>query len=124
MKQINHLIIQAAKKKMIYTQHAIDEMNSEDEMITVDEVRSVIYHGEIIEDYRSQGDHIVSQYKEVCDCANKILNNRQLECFNMYYVDQLKLEEIGKKLNITKQAVSLHVKKGIIEVQRWMLKQD
>ena len=51
MKQINHLIIQAAKKKMIYTQHAIDEMNSEDEMITVDEVRSVIYHGEIIEDY-------------------------------------------------------------------------
>lgn len=51
MKQINPLIIQAAKKKMIYTQHAIDEMNSEDEMITVDEVRSVIYHGEIIEDY-------------------------------------------------------------------------
>lgn len=51
MKQINPLIIQAAKKKIIYTQHAIDEMNSEDEMITVDEIISVIYHGEIIEDY-------------------------------------------------------------------------
>lgn len=44
-------IIQAAGKKIIYSAHALDEMNAEDEMITVEEVRQVVLSGEIIEDY-------------------------------------------------------------------------
>jgi len=45
------LIRQSAEKKIIFTLHALDEMNAEDEIITTDEVRSVIFNGEIIEDY-------------------------------------------------------------------------
>jgi len=31
--------------------HALEEMNAEDEMITIDEIRHVVFQGEIIEDY-------------------------------------------------------------------------
>lgn len=41
----------AASIKILYTLHAIDEMNVEDELISKDEVREVIFEGEIIEDY-------------------------------------------------------------------------
>ncbi len=44
-------IRQSAKKKIIFTLHALDEMNAEDELITTDEVRYVVFSGEIIEDY-------------------------------------------------------------------------
>ena len=42
---------EAARQKIIYTLHALDEMNSESELITVEDVRSVIFAGEIIEEY-------------------------------------------------------------------------
>lgn len=45
------ILRQTAEKRIIYTLHALDEMNSEDELITKDEVRSVVFDGEIIEDY-------------------------------------------------------------------------
>lgn len=45
------IVKQSAEKKIIYTTHALDEMNAEDEMITTDEVRYVVFSGEIIEDY-------------------------------------------------------------------------
>ena len=41
----------AAEKKIIYTEHALDEMNAEEELISKDEVRQVIFEGEIVEDY-------------------------------------------------------------------------
>ncbi len=41
----------AAEKKVIYTEHALDEMNAEEELISKDEVRQVIFEGEIVEDY-------------------------------------------------------------------------
>ena len=44
-------IKQSAKKKILYTHHALDEMNAEDEMITTEEVRHVVFNGEIIEEY-------------------------------------------------------------------------
>lgn len=44
-------IKQSANKKIIYTIHALDEMNAEDEMITTKEVKHIIINGEIIEDY-------------------------------------------------------------------------
>ncbi|MBI4653438.1 MAG: DUF4258 domain-containing protein [Nitrospirae bacterium] len=44
-------IRRAATKRIIYTAHAVDEMNAEDELISVEEVRQVVFNGEIIEDY-------------------------------------------------------------------------
>lgn len=44
-------IRKSAEQKIIYTLHAVDEMNAEEDMITADEVQDVICHGEIIEDY-------------------------------------------------------------------------
>jgi hypothetical protein len=41
----------AARKHILYLPHAIDQMNASDEMITTEEVRAVIFDGEIIEDY-------------------------------------------------------------------------
>ncbi len=44
-------IIQAASGQIIYSAHAVDEMNAEDELITTAEVRHIVFHGEIIEAY-------------------------------------------------------------------------
>jgi hypothetical protein len=41
----------AARKRVLYLPHAIDQMNAPDELITTEEVRTVIFAGEIIEDY-------------------------------------------------------------------------
>lgn len=41
----------ATGERIIYTEHALDEMNTEEEMISKDEVRQVIFEGDIIEDY-------------------------------------------------------------------------
>lgn len=40
-----------AKKRIIYTEHAVDEMNTEEEIISTKEVSQVIFQGEVIEDY-------------------------------------------------------------------------
>ena len=45
------LIKKSAEKKIIYSLHALDEMLDETEMIRKDEVRDVIFSGEIIENY-------------------------------------------------------------------------
>jgi len=44
-------IKQAALKKILFTMHAMDEMNSPDDMISTDEVREALFQGEIIEEY-------------------------------------------------------------------------
>ena len=44
-------IKRVAINKIIYTAHAVDEMNAEEELITVEDVRQVVLNGEIIEDY-------------------------------------------------------------------------
>lgn len=40
-----------AKKRIFYTGHAIEEMNLEKEVISPEEVREVLFGGDIIEDY-------------------------------------------------------------------------
>jgi hypothetical protein len=49
--EFRNSIRQAAKKKIMYTNHALDEMNSEEKVITTEEIRGVILNGEMIEDY-------------------------------------------------------------------------
>jgi hypothetical protein len=41
----------AARKRILYIEHALNEMNAEEEIISCDEIREVIFKGEIIEDY-------------------------------------------------------------------------
>ena len=42
---------EAAAKRILFLPHAVSQMNSPDRMISVQEVRSVIFQGEMIEDY-------------------------------------------------------------------------
>jgi hypothetical protein len=42
---------EAARKRRLYLPHAVRQMERPDRMITIAEVRDVIEHGEIIEDY-------------------------------------------------------------------------
>lgn len=51
MKEFRNSIISAANKRILYSIHALDEMNAESELISKDEVRDVLSNGEIIEDY-------------------------------------------------------------------------
>lgn len=51
MEQFLEKIRRVARKKIIYTEHALDEMNAEEEIISCDEIRDAIFKGEIIEDY-------------------------------------------------------------------------
>ncbi len=44
-------IDRAASFRIIFTAHALEEMNNEDRIITVEEVKRVVHHGEIIENY-------------------------------------------------------------------------
>jgi RNA polymerase sigma factor (sigma-70 family) len=62
---------------------------------------------------KSSGNNMENSFKEVMCYAKKRLSPRQYECLRLYYQEDLTLDEIGKTLNITKQAVSLSVKKGI-----------
>lgn len=41
----------AAEQRILYLPHALDEMNAPAELMTPDDVRAVIFAGDIIEDY-------------------------------------------------------------------------
>ncbi len=51
MDDFKKTIIEASEKKVLYTLHALQQMNKPDRMISKDEVKTVVKHGEIIEDY-------------------------------------------------------------------------
>lgn len=51
MKGFLEEVRKAAKKHIFYTEHSLEEMNAEGELISADEVREVVFKGEIIEDY-------------------------------------------------------------------------
>ena len=44
-------IIAAAKMKILFLPHAVKQMARADRMITVEEIRSAVFNGEIIEQY-------------------------------------------------------------------------
>ena len=51
MRRFLEEIKKAAEKRIVYTEHALNEMNAEEEIISIDEIRQVIFKGDIIEDY-------------------------------------------------------------------------
>ncbi len=48
---IREKVSEACKKKILFTTHALNQMNSPERMISKEDVRNVITKGEIIEDY-------------------------------------------------------------------------
>jgi len=44
-------VLMAAKKKILFLPHAIRQISRPDRMISTDEVRDAIVHGEVIEEY-------------------------------------------------------------------------
>ena len=62
---------------------------------------------------KSSGNNMENSFKEVMCYAKKRLSTRQYDCLRLYYQEDLNLEEIGRTLNVTKQAVSLSIRKGI-----------
>src|SRR3989338_6598764 len=44
-------ILVSVKKRVLFTLHALDQMNKPERLITQDEVKKVVLRGEIIEDY-------------------------------------------------------------------------
>ncbi|MBF0264426.1 MAG: DUF4258 domain-containing protein [Gammaproteobacteria bacterium] len=68
---MNSKIINSANKKILFLPHAIKQLSHPDRMITTDEIRESIYHGEIIEEYHDdpRGEsylllHILSKQEE------------------------------------------------------------
>jgi hypothetical protein len=44
-------IVEAARKRILYLPHAIQQMSRPDRMISTSEVEETIWHGEVIEEY-------------------------------------------------------------------------
>lgn len=51
MDDFRKTIIDAVEKKILYTLHALHQINEPERMISKDEIRDVLKYGEIIEDY-------------------------------------------------------------------------
>jgi RNA polymerase sigma factor (sigma-70 family) len=50
--------------------------------------------------------------------SNNILSCRQVECLRLYYIEDLTFSEIGKKFNITREAVRQNIKKSLEKIRQ------
>ena len=82
-----------------------------DYVVSCDKDKNVVL-SDILEN-KSSGNNMADSFHQVMEYAKKRLSPRQYECLRLYYQEDLNLEEIGRMLNVTKQAVSLSIKKGI-----------
>jgi len=80
---------------------------------------SEIVLGDIIVSPENMENTIIKreQFNYVMTKAKNVLSPRQLECFTLYYQNSITMEEIGNKLNLTKQAVSFHIKNALSKVK-------
>ena len=62
-----------------------------------------------IEDKKSTN-HIQKSFEEVLNVAKNKLTETQFKCISMYYCENTTMQDVGNKLGITKQMVSLHIK--------------
>jgi len=51
MRDISEQVKKAAAKHILFLPHALNQMNAPERMISAQEIRAVISHGEVIEDY-------------------------------------------------------------------------
>jgi RNA polymerase sigma factor (sigma-70 family) len=66
--------------------------------------------GDIIEDKK---EHKHFDLSPIISIAQETLTPRQFDCVKRYYLEEMTMEDIGKELGITKQAVSLSIEKAI-----------
>jgi RNA polymerase sigma factor (sigma-70 family) len=86
------------------------KLMSLDFVISSDRDKNVVL-SDVLENKSSN--NMADAFYQVMDYAKKRLSPRQYECIRMYYQEDMTLDAIGKQLHITKQAVSLSIKKGI-----------
>ena len=49
----------AAARRILFLSHAVNQMNSPDRMISTEEIRAVVFHGVLVENYpRMSGDTV------------------------------------------------------------------
>ena len=54
VEELRHILVrvqEAAAKRILFLPHALNQMNTPDRMISTVEVRSVIFDGQVVEDY-------------------------------------------------------------------------
>jgi hypothetical protein len=51
MHRFHEVVMEAFRKKVLFTRHALDRMNAPERMIKKDEVYDAIENGEVVEDY-------------------------------------------------------------------------
>lgn len=61
--------------------------------------------------------NIRNHIEQILSPKNNILSERQCEYLKMYYFDDMTFAEIGKKFNITREAVRQGIKKAIEKIQ-------
>jgi RNA polymerase sigma factor (sigma-70 family) len=56
--------------------------------------------------------HNEYDFNEVIKTAERKLSSTQFKCLKMYFCENMNMEEVGNKLGITKQAVSLNIQQA------------
>lgn len=62
-----------------------------------------------------------TQHEDIIETAQSVLNDRQRECFDKYYVDGYTMEEIGEQFNLSRQRIDQILKDSIKKVKTCVL---
>ena len=72
-----------------------------------------VFLQDVIVDSKNNTDNLQQAFTHVMDYAENLLPQRQFACLKLRYQEDLKLEDIGRQLGISKQAVDQHLSKAI-----------
>lgn len=75
-----------------------------------------VYLGDIIEDKA-----VSNQYNDILEVINKELYGKTKDCFNMYYVNGMTLQEIGDHYGFSRERARQYVDKGKNKIKKCML---
>lgn len=67
--------------------------------------------------YQEEQDSLKKYFETILSSDSGILSERQCEYIRMYYFDNMTFAEIGKRFNITREAVRQGIKKAIEKIQ-------
>jgi RNA polymerase sigma factor (sigma-70 family) len=69
-----------------------------------------VFLQDFIEDKKS---YPANNIVDIMAQAEKYLSPQQFECLQLYYYDNMTMQDIGDKIGITKAMVSLHIKRAV-----------
>ena len=81
-----------------------------DSPISTHGVKSVFLH-DILE--ANDGSHVYTEFKDLMEHAEEVLTERQYDCLSLYYREHMTLQEIGDKLDLTRERVRQILKEAI-----------